>query len=332
VVVAIIGALIALLVPAVQQAREAARRAQCGNNLKQLGVAAQAYVSTNGAFPPGYVGPKPQGKTFDENAQWTSVFVFLLPYMEATQVYTQIDSERAKFDASLFDFRKRSIYPYWERDKAWEMAQTKISDLICPACDTDDPENTLICLHIYYDGGQYLYESGLVYPPEIGNVLGRTNYLGCAGKGSRTGVPETPPQPGQPRDYRHEWDSLAGVFTNRSETSFRRVVDNSSQTFLFGEVDGRFKDKGSKVQRRYGFGWAGCGMTWTAVGFAEDREEDHWGVFNSMHPNVVQFCYADGSVHSINKRITKDQESRNVIIALSSMAGKDQEFIKGLED
>jgi prepilin-type N-terminal cleavage/methylation domain-containing protein len=81
VVIAIIGILIALLLPAVQAAREAARRSQCTNNLKQIGLALQNYHDQNQTFP---FGVRAQG--------WgPSFYVGLLPYMEQTALYQKYD-------------------------------------------------------------------------------------------------------------------------------------------------------------------------------------------------------------------------------------------------
>src|SRR5437764_1245623 len=82
-------ALIALLLPAVQAAREAARRAQCVNNLKQLGLALHNYHSSVGAFPPGIVTT--QDGNFQGNGlgTWTtwSPQAMLLPYVEQSPLY-----------------------------------------------------------------------------------------------------------------------------------------------------------------------------------------------------------------------------------------------------
>src|ERR1700678_338741 len=91
VVIAIIAVLIALLLPAVQAAREAAPRAQCTNNLKQLGLAAQNYLSATNAFPPLYTNfnlPGSLAGPNDSNGSWPLNWaVSLLPYMEQTAVY-----------------------------------------------------------------------------------------------------------------------------------------------------------------------------------------------------------------------------------------------------
>jgi prepilin-type N-terminal cleavage/methylation domain-containing protein len=92
VVIAIIGVLIALLLPAVQAAREAARRAQCVNNLKQIGLGIFNYESSQGTFPPGMLTRSQLDlPTNCSNSQGHTLFAFILPYMELTTVYNAIN-------------------------------------------------------------------------------------------------------------------------------------------------------------------------------------------------------------------------------------------------
>jgi prepilin-type N-terminal cleavage/methylation domain-containing protein len=89
VVITIIGILIALLLPAVQAAREAARRMQCSNNFKQVGLALHNYHSVKGCFPAGdyyYVYSTPSSTSFCFG--WST---YLLPYMEQEGLYNNID-------------------------------------------------------------------------------------------------------------------------------------------------------------------------------------------------------------------------------------------------
>src|SRR5688500_7039379 len=86
VVIAIIGVLVALLLPAVQSAREAARRMQCSNNLKQMGLAFHNYHSAELAFPAGSAMGRPG--TWSWGPAWG---VGILPYAEQTNLFTQMD-------------------------------------------------------------------------------------------------------------------------------------------------------------------------------------------------------------------------------------------------
>ncbi len=93
VVIAIIGVLVALLLPAVQAAREAARRISCGNNLKQMGLALHNYHDTHNGFPLGAMSDVDDDAGFDDDGYgWA---VALLPYIEQQNLYDQLDDSIA---------------------------------------------------------------------------------------------------------------------------------------------------------------------------------------------------------------------------------------------
>ena len=105
VVIAIIGGLIAILLPAVQQVRESARHAQCLNKLRQIGLSALNFEAANNNLPPPSYGE-------DEFEESGSTFVLLLPYVEDNTRFAQIDLDRSVSDAPNLEFTSRRLDLY----------------------------------------------------------------------------------------------------------------------------------------------------------------------------------------------------------------------------
>ncbi|MGB7733430.1 MAG: DUF1559 domain-containing protein [Thermoguttaceae bacterium] len=259
VVITIIGVLIALLLPAVQQAREAARRAQCSNNLKQIGLAAHNFHTANNRFPPGFLGylpPVTVAAAKDTGGQQlTGVLPFLLPYMELNDLYDQLDADLIQSIASggtplyngvsVTDINKASTSPWWVRGTppaigAQVIAQTRIGSFVCPSDYPYERHDPFVCIYFWFDGTTG-WEEALYLGNHASDPYGRTNYLGCAGDLGMCG-----------NSY---FDPRHGVFYSRSKTNIREITDGTSKTLLFGEAMGGDDSQGT--------GWA---YTWFGVG------------------------------------------------------------------
>jgi prepilin-type N-terminal cleavage/methylation domain-containing protein/prepilin-type processing-associated H-X9-DG protein len=225
VVIAIIGVLIALLLPAVQSAREAARRAQCVNNLKQIGLGLHNYHSSHNAFPPGrmtpdiikggvpnLVGPTSYSLTNAPYSPgtWTgiySVHCHILPFMEQTAAYNALNFAGPNL-GQLQDAGGAVVSPNYT-------AYTLTSAVfLCPS----DPNGGA------GPGGENNYRA---------NFGGSTPY---AGGGIR---PDNTPRPG----------SDNGAFTYGPGITIAQMLDGTSNTAMFAERNkgsARFNAPGDK--------------------------------------------------------------------------------------
>jgi prepilin-type processing-associated H-X9-DG protein len=260
----------------------------CSNNLKQLALACHAYDSTHGQLPPGYLGPMPNDREYGadvERMQHVGLLAYLLPYVEQENLYRQLQ----------IDFDPNRLGPAWYTNAAnWQAAQTRVKLFECPsdnlARDTA-LRGTALAFHFFNyaaplvpDTDDNTIEDGVLLPPSNPTVLGRANYAGCGGLAGR--------------GTSAYWSKYEGVFANRSQHALARIPDGTSNTLLLGEKMG-----GRKDGQRFTVGsWMGVGALPTWGGLARDRQNPVIPpLFESPHPGVVQFAFADGSVRPLRK-------------------------------
>jgi len=312
VVIAIIAVLIGLLLPAVQKVREAANRMVCQNNLKQIGLAAHNYASANETLPPGYHGVNPDvpynypAFTLTlGNPKWIGSLVYLLPYLEQDNIYKQL---RTVNDSSFTG-------QWWTTNPDWTLAHSQIKGFLCPT-DPSTPGTTLTggsaaLTHSYSPAGSGGAAGAvLFYFPGVSD-LGKTNYTGVAGASWSNATT----QAFNGVDY----SKYQGIFTNRSHTPLGVITsqDGTSNTMLFGEGLGRdYPNASNGNQSDFQWTWMGVGAMATFAGIkpgvpspnptppgwdSHNTTETTWAGFSSMHPGIVQFCFADGSVRPLKQ-------------------------------
>ncbi|GAA4432207.1 DUF1559 domain-containing protein [Bremerella cremea] len=236
VVIAIIGVLIALLLPAVQQAREAARRMQCTNNLKQIGLAIHNYASTHGVFPSGYIshatregsGPGSaaiDGDTWDAAPGW-GWGALLLPFLEQGNVADAIDWQS----------------PIWNATNRAAIA-TPLTGFLCPSVSGETEPFTL---RDEAAGALTRYGDPI--------VVGRSHYIASHGQescwgecgASASGLVFTDIYAGTTKTVAIHGDASKvadGPFYRNSRVRFRDITDGTTNTLFISEHSSKLSDK-----------------------------------------------------------------------------------------
>jgi prepilin-type N-terminal cleavage/methylation domain-containing protein len=315
VVIAIIGILVALLLPAVQAAREAARRMQCGNNLKQIGLACHNFVSTTKYFPTagGAVNQflsqdeRAAPKYGYENAGW---MYQILPYMEEQSLFNLregdgsgnigfIDTRLIEKPVAAFNCPTRfnrfgndglDVYALGDyagvmashNDPGWDRFEFVITQ------DANPTEKDAIWTGILIKGGHVNTSAS---PPKIQN-FGKISFAKITDGSSKTIL-------------------IAEKAANGALYSIDRVAANN--THPYWELYGYYIGADWPTMRQFGALSQGASSTKPEVGIKQDSESrvvfdrgrpstavpDEQG-FGSAHPSVLMSLIGDGSVRTIS--------------------------------
>ncbi|MBN2291168.1 MAG: DUF1559 domain-containing protein [Pirellulales bacterium] len=302
--IAIIGILIALLLPAVQAAREAARRAQCSNNLKQIGLAMLNYESANNAFPPGC-------SSHGDAGAWTWGFawgVFIMPYTEQDSAYAQLDTTGetcpGRHTGLIYSNSSATFNVYNGRI----LHGLPMPHLFCPSSPLQ--QRVLKVAAPYAPGPEG------VASPTYTAITGAVDHQSAINKD------------GQSNLHRHKGIvSNGGILLPRKGSSFRDITDGSTNTILVGEQsDWCIASNGTQVNCRSDYGHSftmGCvpldstddrwfntttvryrinHKDWNSTGIGDQYYACNRPI-QSAHPGGAQVALGDGSVRFLGEEL-----------------------------
>jgi prepilin-type N-terminal cleavage/methylation domain-containing protein/prepilin-type processing-associated H-X9-DG protein len=302
VVIAIIGILVALLLPAVQAARESARRTQCTNNMRQLGIAMHNFESSNSQLPPagksyGWCRFDRSGSTIYKNDPITlnvSGLMLLMPFMDQGAIFDQYDPNSSSTTLNRCLSPARENGPLVGDPIAsgnGELATTRLAILLCPS-DSGDP--------LLPDNDIYGIATGVDLLPAKTNYDFSVEYWQWRCNAWALTPLET-----------------RRMFGENSDTRIAQVTDGLSNTIAFGEttldnVNGRCPAWAYR-------GWVQVGVDpaqginiWSS-GWTHPPNPDpnrvspqpgrvgSWSWPGSMHPGGCNFTFGDGSVHFLEE-------------------------------
>lgn len=271
VVIAIIGVLVALLLPAVQAAREAARRMQCQNHLKQIGLALHNYHDTFLSFPPAGI-----------KSNETSWHALVLPFLELRNLYEQFNFNQGAYDSGTGHVGRNAV------------ALNRVAGFLCPSSPVDKMQLNL--------------PSNQNAPEIINGVVPYTTHyygvLGPKGANPNGGNYIIGLTSG------HGDHSKQGIFQCNDKIRIADVIDGTSSTFLVGENSLHLQQYGSRF-RSWMRGCDTDNASGGARNIVNGINTPVLAtatVFNdiamgSHHPGGTNFNLADGSVRFVSQTV-----------------------------
>ena len=266
VVITIIGILIALLLPAVQAAREAARRLQCSNNFKQIGLALHNYESARGTFPQGELTSEVGACGWTKQYYGCGWGVMILPYLELRNVYDH------------FDFNK---YYNVAPNSDLTAGGTSLKAYQCPSDPQLDP---------------LVFASGSIDQPGMNPLedLGRSNMAGVADSKDWSCS----------HDGNWTTSNGDGVLYNFSATRIADIRDGTSNTLAVGETAGSYTGSfyGTEFVV-YTVSDTSVGINGPNTIPGGGTFHYYGAGFSSYHPGGCHFLLCDGSVQFLSQNI-----------------------------
>ncbi len=296
VVIAIIGVLVALLLPAIQSARESARRTSCANNMKQIGLALQDYATAKGSLPPG----GQQGCYRCDEWNWAAL---ILDFMEESNL------------ASVLVMNQPPTAKPNDMPDLSGPTNKVISTFICPSASRLGP-----CRTEEYRLGDF--------PPynnkfDNGEGMGVMDYAGIDGPNDKVANPVTS------KNYAHNGGVLLNITDQKSlpgihvspKITFRKITDGLSNTMAVAELTGRGYNTVKNLPRG---AWAD-GRNTIAIKYQINLPDPPLNVGDatpftadeifSEHPGGAQALMCDGSVQFLSERMD--------VIVLRALASRD---------